>query len=203
MTAEDTRPDLFPPIPPEPEAEDEGTREPRLRPLDRRILQAIALVCAVSALLSVQWMDERNNVEKNLKPPEKVITVAPGKVGELVGARWMLLKRENVQPLTGGAQQGAGEVTELRLTIGVRPETPAAAKEVGSFGMVYRLVDDQGREWQAMETTSKKPRAGVAMLLTVKATVPRAVADSLKLEIRAPRTSRKAGEPLPSLRFEH
>ena len=43
----------------------------------------------------------------------------------------------------------------------------------------------------------------LAMGITVRGTVPRSKADSLELEIRAPATSRKPGEPLPSLRFSH
>ncbi|MFG2084947.1 MULTISPECIES: hypothetical protein [unclassified Spirillospora] len=209
MTADDTRPDL-PAVPPEfgpPESEEtpepEETRESRLRPLDRRVLQAIALLCAVPAILALHWVDETNNIEKNLKPPETVTTVPPGKVGELVGARWMILKRATAQPRPGGAEPGSNGVTELRLTVGVRPGDAASAKTVGSYGLAFRFVDDEGREWTAVKAGGQEPRAGTAMLVTVKGTVPRAKADSLDLEIRAPKTSRKEGEPLPSLRFEH
>lgn len=214
MTAEDTSPDLFPPIPPEPgetargaaaEAADtdgaEEARESRLRPLDRRILQALALLCAVPVLLAVHWVDEVNNIEKNLKPPEKTVTVPPDGIGELVGARWKVMKRETARPLAGGAEQ-QGDVTELRLAVGVRPGDAASAKAIGSYGLVYRLVDGEGREWSAAATTAgRQPRAGVASLITVKGTVPRAKAESLELEIQAPKTSRQEGEPLLSLRF--
>lgn len=197
MTAADTSPDLFPPIPPEPGP----AREPRLRPLERRILQAVALLCAVSALLAVQWADERNNVEKNLKPPEKVVTVQPDTVGEFLGARWMALKRETARPLAGGAQQG--DVAELRFTVGVRPDDAAAVQLVGAYDLGYRFVDGEGREWSASGAVAgRRPQAGVSSLITVRGTVPRSKADSLKLEIRAPKSARKAGDPLLSLRFE-
>ncbi|GAA0567870.1 hypothetical protein [Actinomadura livida] len=198
MTVADTSPDLFPPIPPEPAA----AREPKLRPLERRIIQAVALLCAVSGLLAVQWVDEKNNVEKNLKPPEKVVSVQPETVGEFLGARWMALKRETAQPLASGAPQG--DVTELRFTVGVRPDDAAAAKLVGGYGLGYRFVDGEGRHWSADGTVvgARRPQPGVSSLITVKGTVPRAKADALKLEIQAPKASRKAGDPLLSLRFE-
>ncbi|TDC56865.1 hypothetical protein E1281_06410 [Actinomadura sp. KC345] len=198
MTTEDTHPDL-PVIPPE----TEESREPRMRPRDRRIVQAIALLCAVSALLGVQWLDETNNVEKNLKPPEKVTTVPAGAIGEFLGARWKVMKREKAQPLATGAQKGAGDVTELRLSVGVRPGDAASAKTVGAYGLVYRLVDGDGRVWSATGTAGATARAGVAMLVTVRATVPRSKADSVELEIQAPKSARKKGEPLASLRFDH
>lgn len=222
MTSDDTRPDL-PRVPPQFERapdsgqagesgqtgdsgqaeESEEGRESRLRPLDRRVLQAIALLCAVPAILALHWVDETNNIEKNLKPPEKVTTVPPGKVGELVGARWVVMKRATAQPLGARAQQGSNDVTELRLTVGVRPGDAASAIAVGAYGLVFRFVDGEGRVWTASKVRGKDPRAGVAMALTVKGTVPRAKADSLELEIRAPKASRKKGEPRLSLRFEH
>lgn len=213
MTSDDTRPDL-PRVPPQferaPEpgqASESGRteegRESRLRPLDRRILQAIALLCAVPGILALHWVDETNNIEKNMKPPEKVTTVPPGKVGELVGARWVVMKRATAQPLSGRGRQGSNDVTELRLTVGVRPGDAASAKAVGSYGLAFRFVDDEGRSWTASKANRRDPQAGVAMALTVKGTVPRAMADSLELEIRAPKTSRKKGEPRLSLRFEH
>ncbi|TDC90336.1 hypothetical protein [Actinomadura sp. 7K507] len=205
MTSEDTQPDL-PAIPPEPEpsefSESEEAREPRLRPRERRILQAIAVLCVVPLLLSVQWVDESNSVEKNLKPPEKVTTVQPGAIGELAGAKWKIMKRAAAQPLAIGGQQDSSGVTELRLSVGFRPENAAAAKAVGS-GFAYRLVDDEGREWSATGTADGKAQVGVAMMVTITAKVPRSKADSLELEIEAPKTSRKKGDPLASLRFEH
>ena len=198
MTAEDTHPDL-PAVP----AEAPEAREPRMRPRDRRIIQCIALLCAVSTLLAVQWLDETNNVEKNLKPPEKVTTVPPGAIGEFLGARWKVVKREKARPPAIGAQQGSGDVTELRLSVGVRPGDAASAKTVGGYGFVYRLVDGDGHVWSATGTAGAKARAGVAMLVTVRAKVPRSKADSVELEIQAPKSARKKGAPLAWLRFEH
>ncbi|TDC65167.1 hypothetical protein E1200_18980 [Actinomadura sp. GC306] len=191
MTA-DTSPDLFPPIPPE----SGGTPERGLRPLERRVLQAVALLCAVSALLSVRWVDERNNVEKNLKPPEKVVAVQPEKPGAFLGTRWMVLKHET-------AQLGDGDAVELRVTVGVRPDSAAAVELAGAYDLGYRFVDGEGREWSAAGTVAGPPlRAGASTLILVKGTVPRTKAEALELEIRAPKAARKAGGPLLSLRFE-
>ncbi|WP_147339580.1 hypothetical protein [Actinomadura spongiicola] len=191
MTAAETRPQPIVQV----EAEDERG----LRPLDRRIVQAIALVCAVSTFLAVQWLDETNNVRKHLEPPEKVSTVGPGQIGELVGAQWKVMGREEGRPLGGGSN----DVTELRLAVVVRPGDAASAKAVGSYGLVYRFVDDEGREWSAMGSRVGEPRPGVAVRVTVKGTVPRTMAGSLELVIRAPKTERKGqGDPRPSLRFE-
>lgn len=202
MTALDTHPDPIPLPGTEPESEETGRS--KLRPLDRRILQLLALVCVVPAILVLHWVDETNNMQKNLKPPEKVTTVPPGEIGELIGARWKVFGREKGRPRTSGSQQGGpNDVTELRLAVAVRPGDAASAKLVGSYGLVYRLHDDDGHEWSARASSEAKPRAGVAMRITVTGTVPRTKADSLELEIRAPKTSRKKGDPLPSLRFEH
>lgn len=191
MTAAETRPQ--PIIGPEPEQQ-----TGRLRPLDRRVLQAIALVCAVPAILVLNWVDETNNVQKNLKPPEKVVSVQPGQIGELVGAQWKVVDRRQARPLTADS----GDVVELRLIVAVRPGDAASAKTVGSYGLVYELLDDDGRTWSAMGIRAGQPRPGVAARVTVKGTVPRAKADALELRVQAPKTSRKDGEPLPSLRFE-
>ena len=189
MTAADTHPDGIPlPTP---------SDRSRLRPRDRRVVQAIALVCAMSAYLVVHWADDTRTVRKNLDPPEKVTTVAEGQIGELAGARWKVFGRQKAAPL-GKAQ---GDVTELRLQLAVRPSDAASAKAVGAYGLVYRFRDDDGRAWSATALRTREPAAGVAMAVTVRGTVPRAMADSLELEIRAPKTSRKPGAPQASLRF--
>lgn len=190
MTTTDTRPDGIP-LPGRP-------RRPGIRPRDRRVVEAIALLCVVSTLLVLQWKDETNNVQKNLKPPEKVTTVPEGRIGELVGAQWKIYGREKGEPLGARTQ---GDVTELRLKLAVRPSDAASAKAVGSYGLGFRLHDDDGHEWSATAVKAGEPRAGVAMGFTVKGTVPRAKADELELEIRAPKTARKPGAAQPSLRF--
>ncbi|TDD31443.1 hypothetical protein E1287_26360 [Actinomadura sp. KC06] len=197
MTAAETRPQPIVQAEPEPEPEE---RPERLRPLDRRILQALALICAVPAFLALQWVDETNGIQKNLKPPEKVTSVQPGQVGEMLGAQWKEIGRQQAPPL---AKDDLNDVVDLRVGVAVRPRDAASAKSVGSYGIVYRLVDGEGREWSAMATSPGAPRAGVAMRIVVKGTVPRAKADSLELVIQAPKTSRKGEDPLPSLRFEH
>ncbi|NVI92446.1 hypothetical protein [Actinomadura sp. BRA 177] len=75
MTASDTQPDGIP-LP----------GRPGMRPRDRRIVQAIALMCAMAAMLVLPWADETENVKKSLKPPEKITTVPEGQIGDLVGA---------------------------------------------------------------------------------------------------------------------
>ncbi|MFI0410720.1 hypothetical protein [Actinomadura sp. 3N508] len=199
MTAPVTRPQPIVQAEPEPAAEPEERAE-RLRPRDRRILQAIALLCVVPAFLVVQWVDETNGIQKHLKPKEKVTSVQPGQIGELIGAQWKVIGRQQAPPLV---RDETNDVVDLRIGLAVRPRDAASAKSVGSYGIVYRLVDDEGREWSAMATGATNPRAGVAMRVIVKGTVPRAKADSLELVIQAPKTSRKPEAPLPSLRFEH
>lgn len=197
MSVEDTSPDLFPPIASEPE----GGRRPGLRPVERRVLQAVALVCAVSALLALHWLDERDNVEKNLKPPEETAAARPDAIAEFLGSRWKVLKYETSQPFGSAAAQG--DVTDLRVSVGVRPDSAEAAKTAGSYGLVYRFADDEGHQWSALaRVVGKPPQAGVASLITVSGTVPRSKADSLELVIQQPKASRKQGRPLLSLRFE-
>lgn len=205
MSVEDTSPDLFPPIGADSKGESEdGSKDGNrrgLRPRERRALQAVALLCAVATLLSLQWLDEARTAEKNLKPPEKTVTAKPDAIADFLDARWKVLKYDTAQPL--GSTSYQGDVTELRLWVGVRPNTAEAARTVGSFGLVYRFTDDGGRHWTALGTvTGKPPQAGVASLITVRGTVPRSKADSLELEIRQPQASRKPGRPLLSLRFE-
>ncbi|NKZ02442.1 hypothetical protein [Actinomadura latina] len=187
MTASDTRPDGIP-LP----------GRPGMRPRDLRIVQAVALVCAVSAMLVLPWADETDKVRKFLKPPEKVTTVREGQVGKLAGAQWKVVDRRTAAPL--GDRQG--EVVELQLDVAVRPSDAAGVKAVGSYGLAYRLRDDDGRTWSADGLRTTEPKAGVALRITVKGTVPRTEADALELEIQAPKETRKAGDPLPSLRFE-
>ncbi|TDD83292.1 hypothetical protein [Actinomadura rubrisoli] len=194
------------------ESQDEGGESPervKLRPLDRRVIQAMALAALVPAFLSLQWLDEERSLRSNLKPREKVITVAHGAVGEFGGARWRLMGRENAASLADPASApgtsppggtGAGDVTELRLTLAVRPLDAAGAKTVGSYGTVYRLRDGDGHVWSATGLALGTPRQGVPTRITVRATVPRAKVDSLVLEVRPPAYPRPKG-PLPLLRF--
>ena len=185
MTASDTRPDGIP-LP----------GRPGMRPRDRRIVQAIALTCAMAAMLVLPWADETEHVRKSLKPPEKVTTVPEGRIGELAGAQWKIYDRRTAAPL--GSR---GDVVELRLQVAVRPSDAAAAKTVGSYGLQYRLHDGDGREWSADGLRTGEPKAGVALRITVKGTVPRSKADALELRIQAPEASRKPGDPPASLRF--
>ncbi|GAA1807369.1 hypothetical protein [Actinomadura chokoriensis] len=187
MTASDTRPDGIP-LP----------GRPGMRPRDRRIVQAIALVCAMAAMLAIPWADETSTIRKSLKPPEKVTTVPEGRIGELVGAKWKVYDRRVTEPLTGKDQ---GDVVELRLAVAVRPSDAASAKAVGSYGLQYRLQDGDGRAWSANGIRTEEPKAGVATRITVRGTVPRAKADALELRIQAPKETRKPEDPLPSLRF--
>ncbi|WP_396449948.1 hypothetical protein [Actinomadura sp.] len=186
MTATDTRPDGIP-LP----------RRPGMRPRDRRIVQAIALVCAMAAMLVVPWADETRNVRRALKPPEKVTTVPEGRIGELAGAQWKVVDRRTAAPL--GQRQG--DVVELRLEVAVRPSDAASAKAVGSYGLAYRLRDDEGRTWFAGGLQTAEPTPGVAQRVTVKGTVPRTKADALELVIQAPKETRRPGAPQASLRF--
>jgi hypothetical protein len=187
MTATDTRPDGIP-IP----------GRPGIRPRDRRIVQAIALVCAMAAMLAIPWADETDTVRKYLKPPEKVTTVQEGQIGELAGAKWKVFDRRVAEP-PGGRDRG--DVVELQLALAVRPSDAAGAKAVGSYGLQYRLQDHEGHEWFASGLQTTEPKAGVAMRITVKGTVPRAKADVAELRIQAPKETRKPEDPLASLRF--
>ncbi|MFA1537746.1 hypothetical protein [Actinomadura monticuli] len=204
MTASDTRPDGIP-LPGQAEPEPSGRAGTGIRPRDRRIVQAIALVCAMAAMLVLPWTDETANVRKSLKPPEKVTTVPEGRIGELVGAKWKVYDRRTAAPLgvaqAGGQAGGQGDVVELRLQVAVLPSDAASAKAVGSYGLLYRLHDDDGHVWFASGVRTAEPRAGAAMRITVRGTVPRSKAEALELRIQAPKESRKPEDPLVSLRF--
>src|SRR5690606_12845444 len=125
MTLDDTSPDLMPPIRPEPKRRGGSG----LRPHERRALQAVALLCALSALLSLRWRVGANSGKKTLVPTDKVIAVPPRELGELMGASWKVMKRETARPLAGGSEQGPaqGDVVELRFWVGVRPGDAASA----------------------------------------------------------------------------
>lgn len=196
MTVSDTRPDGIP-LP-------DLSKKDGMRPRDRRVVQAIALTCAMAAMLVLPWSDETENIRKSLKPPEKVTTVPEGQIGELVGAKWKVYDRRTAAPLDSAAQgETKDDVVELRLEVAVRPSDAASAKAVGSYSLHYRLRDGDGREWFASGFRRTEPKAGVAMRITVRGTVPRSKADALELRIQAPKESRKPEEPLASLRFAH
>ncbi len=84
-------------------------------------------------------------------------------------------------------------MVELQLAVAVRPSDAESAKAVGSYGLRYRLHDGDGREWFANGVRTAEPKAGVAMRITVKATVPRSKAGALDLQIQAPKESRQQG----------
>lgn len=190
MTASETRPDGIP-LP-------DLSGRSGMRPRDRRVVQAVALVCAMAAMLVIPWADETGLVRDSLKPPEKVTTLPEGQIGELVGAQWKIFDRRTAAPL---GDQGGGDVVELRMELAVRPADDASAKAVGSYGLQYRFHDGDGRVWFANALRTAEPKAGVAMRVTVRGTVPRAKADELELRIQAPKETRKQGTPLASLRF--
>ncbi|MER6816312.1 hypothetical protein ABT299_44215 [Spirillospora sp. NPDC000708] len=187
-----TNPDL-PAIPARPRS--------RLRPRDRRVIQALALTALLPALLVLKWMDETDSVEKNLKPPEKVTDVPRGATGTLVGARWKVVARQTAAPPSFGTKPKDGTVTELQVVLAVRPDDAAAAKAVGSYGIVYTFTDGDGRSWSATGLAAGTARPGTVGRVTVRGTVPRTVAVALALRVQAPKASRKQGTPLPSLRF--
>jgi hypothetical protein len=187
-----TNPDL-PPVRPR--------ARPRLRPRDRRIVQALALTALLPAFLVLKWMDETDSVQKNLKPPEKVMDVPHGGTGTLAGAQWKVVGRQATAPPSFGTKPKDDTVAELQVVLAVRPDDAAAAKTIGSYGFVYTFTDGGGRSWSATGLAAGTLRPGAAGRLTVRGTVPRAVAEALALRVQAPKASRKQGTPLPSLRF--
>ena len=174
---------------------------PRLRPRDRRIVQALALTALLPALLVLKWTDETNSVHKNLKPPEKVTDVPRGATGTLAGARWKAIARQATAPLSFGTKPKDDTVTQLQVVLAVRPDDAAAAKTIGSYGIVYTFTDGGGRSWSATGLAAGTLRAGTVGRITVRGTVPRTMAAALALRVQAPKASRKQGRPLPSLRF--
>ncbi|MBO2460253.1 hypothetical protein [Actinomadura violacea] len=194
-----TNPDLpvIPPHPPRRQRQRQG-----IRPRDRRIVQAFALTALIPALLVLKWKDETNSVQKSMKPPEKVTDVPQGATGTLAGAQWKVVGRQTVAPLPlGGAKPKDDTVTQLQVVLAVRPDDAAAAKAIGSYGIVYTFTDGDGRSWSATGLTTGTARPGAVARLTVKGTVPRTRAAALALRVQAPKASRKPGKPLPSLRF--
>ncbi|GAA2168825.1 hypothetical protein [Actinomadura napierensis] len=177
------------------------TPAPRLRPRDRRIVQALALTALLPAFLVLKWTDETDSMQKNLKPPEKVTTVPNGATGTLAGAQWKAVARQARAPLAFGTKPKDDTVTELQVVLAVRPDDAAAAKTIGSYGFVYTFTDGGGRSWSANGLAAGTPRPGAVTRLTVRGTVPRTEAAALALRVQAPKTSRKSGKPLPSLRF--
>jgi hypothetical protein len=177
------------------------TRRPRIRPRDRRIVQAIALATLLPAFLGLKWMDEADSVQKNLKPPEKVTTVPHGQTGTLADAQWKVVARQARAPIAAGTGPQDDGTTELQVVLAVRPADAAAAKTIGSYGITYFFTDGDGRMWSATGLAAGTPRAGAPARLTVRSTVPRTKAAELALLVKAPKASRRPGRPLPSLRF--
>lgn len=164
-----------------------------LRARDRRIVQVIALVTVLPALLVLHWVDDVHNVRKNLEPPVKATTVARGASGTLGGAEWRLQQRQ--------AMPGPGpDAASLRLVLNVRPLDAAGVKLLGSYGLTYRLRDGDGHEWSAAGLALGTPRVGAWARVTVSASVPRSRTGSVALEVRPPAYQRTKGA-LPSLRF--
>ncbi|MWA04520.1 hypothetical protein F8568_029905 [Actinomadura sp. LD22] len=192
---ERTNPDL-PPIPPR-----TSRTRPRLRPRDRRVIQALALTALLPAFLVLKWTDETDSVQKSLKPPEKVTDVPQGATGTLMGAQWKVVARQATAPPSFGTKPKDDTVTQLQVVLAVRPGDAAAAKAIGSYGVGYTFTDGGGRSWSATGLVAGTPRAGTAGRLTVRGTVPRTLAAALALKVQAPKASRKPGTPLPSLRF--
>ncbi|MFC6933492.1 hypothetical protein ACFQHO_26195 [Actinomadura yumaensis] len=164
-----------------------------MRARDRRIVQAIALITVLPALLVLHWVDDVHNVRKNLEPPVKAATVARGASGTLGGAEWRLQQRQ--------AAPGPGpDTASLRLVLAVRPLDAAGVKLLGSYGLTYRLRDGDGHEWSAAGLALGTPRVGAWARVTVSASVPRSKTGSVALEVRPPAYRRTKGA-LPSLRF--
>ena len=173
-----------------------GPRRSRLGPRTRRVVEACVLAVLLPALLGIHWIDESDRAE-SLEPPVRVSSVANGRIGEMLGARWTVYRRDTV-PGTNDGQ----DVVELRVVLAVKARDAKSVQAVGGFGTTYRFVDGQGHEWGADGRTSTEARPGKVFPLTVQGTVHRAKAGSLALVVRAPETARKGGAPLPSLRFE-
>ncbi|QKG24686.1 hypothetical protein [Actinomadura verrucosospora] len=201
-----TNPDL-PVIPPRPpqqqrqQQQQQPRQRQRIRPRDRRIVQAFALTALIPALLVLKWTDETNSVQKSMKPPEKVTDVPQGATGTLAGAQWKVIGRQTVDPPAFGTGPKDATATQLQVVLAVRPDDEAAAKAIGSYGVVYTFTDGDGRSWSATGLTTGTARPGAVARLTVKGTVPRTRAAVLALRVQAPKASRKPGTPLPSLRF--
>ncbi|GLZ14655.1 hypothetical protein Acsp04_48900 [Actinomadura sp. NBRC 104425] len=178
------------------DAADAAAPRRRMRPGDRRFLEAMALVTLLPALVGLHWLDDTRNIQQRLERPEKPTTVAKGKVGVLADTRWLFVRRTVARaPLNPDP-----DVAEVRMVVAIKPLTQAGAKTVGSFGMSYRLRDGEGHIWSATAVPSSTPRAGAIALLTVKGVLPRSKAQTVTLEVRPPTTYRPK-EPLPSLRF--
>ncbi|MBE1533328.1 hypothetical protein [Actinomadura algeriensis] len=171
-------------------------RRSRLGSRTRRVIEACALAVLLPVLLGLHWIDESGRAE-SLDAPVRVSSVAKGKIGELLGARWTVYKREIVP----GTVENPDAV-DLQVVLAVKAQDAKSVQAIGGYGTTYRFVDGQGREWGANARTPVNVQPGKAFALTVRGTVPRAKAGSLALEVRAPETARKGAAPLPSLRFE-
>ncbi|MQY04462.1 hypothetical protein [Actinomadura macrotermitis] len=167
-------------------------REPRLRPRDRRIAEAIALLTLLPVVPVLAWADQTANVHRSLAPLEKPVIVSRGGEGELAGVRWRVRGR------TTGPGLGDG-VAALRIVLLARPADAAAARSIGAYGTLYRLRDGQGHVWNGTALAAPA-KPGAPVQVTVQATLPRAAADAVALEILPPRSQARKGA-LPSLRF--
>ncbi|WP_233618042.1 hypothetical protein, partial [Actinomadura sp. WAC 06369] len=189
------------PYDPRPDGRDgEASAERRrtwLGPRARRVVEVCVLAVLLPGLLGLYWVDETGRAE-SLEPPVKVSSVARGKIGELVGARWTVYKRESA-PQGGPAGQDA---VQLQVVLAVKAQDAKSAKTVGGYGMEFRFVGRDGREWTADASKPPQVTPGQAFPITVRGTVPRARAESLALVVRPPESERRGADPLPSLRFE-
>lgn len=168
-----------------------------MRPRDRRILEAIALLTLVPTLLVLGWVGDITMAEKIADPPEKATVVPRDTTATWQNVRWRLYAQA-----VGGPPAGYGsDAAELRLGLAMKPLNAAGVKLLTSFGLKYRLADSEGNVWTATGSTGEPPRAGRTRSITVRGALPRSKTGAVVLEVRAPVNPRPKG-PVPLLRFE-
>jgi hypothetical protein len=190
MTARDPLEDTVP---------DPVGRTPRV---GRRALEAVALLLLAPGLLAIRWIDDEHQAAQR-QAAEHVTVVRRGGTGTLGHTRWRLLGRDSTARVRSStAPAGAVQIT---LLLQVRPLDAQGVKDAGTTG--YRLRDRAGHVWDAAgllgSEGDRDPVAGQETRVTVTASVPKRLVNSLVLETRQRSPLLTRPGPVQVLRFAH
>jgi hypothetical protein len=168
----------------------------------RRALEAAALLILAPGLIAVRWVDDSHQAALR-QPPDHVTVLRRGATGTLGHTRWHLLGRDATAPVRDSTLPAG--TAKLTLVLRVRALDAQGVKDADSTA--YQLTDRAGHVWTALGLLGtegrREPVAGGETPVTVTATVPERLLNSVALEIRQPTLRATAGAPVEVVRFAH
>jgi hypothetical protein len=177
--------------------------ERRRRPSSgsRRAIEVAAVVLLVPGFLTVQWIDT-DHQSRGSEPEERVTVVRRGATATLDRVRLRLLGRDATESSkSSGAPAGSAH---LKLIVDAQPLDAQGVKQLSAIA--YTVRDRAGHVWSAGGSTDpdRDPAVGTVSQVSVTATVPAGLVNSVVLEARpGGLTTRKPSGPAPVLRFAH